>query len=95
MLRLFAEYVLPLLLPTAIYLLWVAWRRRAAASGRPGPVPEWTEGPWFWLILGGIALSLLAFVVTGLSWGHAPGLVYHPAQVINGRILPGHFGEQK
>jgi hypothetical protein len=94
MLRIVGEYLLPLLLPTLIYVLWVAWRRRAGAAGRPGDVPEWAEGPWFWLILGGLGLSLAAFVITGLSWGHPTTERYHPAETINGRILPGHFGDK-
>jgi hypothetical protein len=93
MLRLLAEYLLPLLLPTALYLLWLLWRRMAAARGA-GVVPEWTEGPWFWLVLAGIGLSLCAFVIGGVTWGHMPAAAYHPARTIDGRIEPGHFGER-
>jgi hypothetical protein len=94
MARFLIEYCLPLLLPSLLYLAWIAWRRRAAAAGRAASAPEWTEGPWFWLALAGIGLSLAAFLATAILWGHVPTADYRPPQLIKGVVVPGHFGDQ-
>lgn len=90
MLRIFFEYLLPLVLPTMVYALWLRQeRKRAAAAGTE--VPRWQEGPWFWLALAGIVLSVAAFVVTAIFWGHEPGASYTPAEIKNGQVVPGQF----
>lgn len=93
MARIFIEYLLPIILPTALYAIWLAWQRRRAIAMGAARVPAWEEGPWFWCILAGVALSLVVFVVTALFWGHPPGAKYQPPQVINGRVVPGQFGD--
>lgn len=92
MLRIFLQYILPIGLPTALYALWLLWQqKRAAASG--ARVPQWEEGPWFWLLAAGLALSFAAFVVTALLWGNAPGAEYTPAEIKGGQMVPGRFKE--
>ncbi|HUC63194.1 MAG TPA: DUF6111 family protein [Alphaproteobacteria bacterium] len=92
MVRILLEYLLPLALPTAIYALWLLReRRRAATAG--AAVPGWEEGPWFWLALGGIALTAAVFVATALIEGYAPGSHYTPAEMEHGTIVPGQFNE--
>jgi heme A synthase len=93
MARILFEYLLPLLLPTAIYALWLAReRRRAATAGTTARA--WEDGPWFWLALGGIALTAAVFVTSALVEGYRPGFHYTPAQMENGKIVPGQFNEQ-
>ena len=90
MLRVLFEYIVPMALPTAVYLLWLAWQRRRAA-GAGTRVPDWQEGPWLWLIGAGLALTIAAMVATALYAGYAPGSHYVPAATKDGRIVPGHF----
>jgi hypothetical protein len=93
MVRILFEYLLPLLLPTAIYALWLAReRRRAVTAGTAARA--WQDGPWFWLALGGIALTAAVFVATALVEGYQPGSRYTPAQMENGKIVPGEFNKQ-
>jgi hypothetical protein len=86
MLRVCLEIILPLLLPTVLYLLWVTALRPA----QPGQALPWAGLPWIWL--GGAGLMLLAVVVFLLVYpgGQRDG-VYVPPHLEGGRIVPGHF----
>ena len=87
MLRVIFTIVLPLLLPTALYLLWL----RAAQGWQQGEAVRWTALPWLWL--GGTGVLLLAvvlFVVT-VHFGTATPGVYVPPRWENGQIVPGHI----
>lgn len=85
------EIVVPLLLPTALYLLYVAAARRraAAAPGQPG---WWREVPWTWLAISGTLLVVLSLFAASLFGGAKPGTPYEPARLENGVVEPGHFG---
>jgi hypothetical protein len=80
------QIVIPLLLPTVAYFLYLAVARRSAGAGNaPPPVP------WVWLGIAGavlLAVSLSAFALMG---GAPPGSHYEPAKIIDGKIEPGHF----
>jgi len=86
MLRVFLTVVAPLLLPTALYLLWVATL---------GPWPEaggisWRTVPWLWLAgAGAVLLTIVLFVVT-VHFGSAQQGVYVPPRWDGQRIIPGH-----
>lgn len=87
--RVLLQYVLPLLLPTLLYLAWWSvFGRRGGAGG--GPPPRLTEGPWFWLIISGAGLMVGGFIYTGLTTGEAPGGRYVAPQLQHGRVVPGH-----
>ncbi|HEX9809544.1 MAG TPA: hypothetical protein VGC25_08040 [Alphaproteobacteria bacterium] len=90
MFRLFFTYILPLIAPTLLYLLW-NWiqLRRAAAGKRPEPPPDLANMPWLVLAGAGISLmvvSMLAFAVTGD--GGKPGAGYVPPRYEGGEIRP-------
>lgn len=53
MIRILVTYVLPILLPTAIYFTWLTALRRAGKAG--GKV----EVPWIWLLGGGLVLAAI------------------------------------
>ena len=55
--RVLLTIVLPLLLPTAVYLLWVTALRPARRNG----APLWRALPWVWLA--GVGVALLALVL--------------------------------
>lgn len=91
MFRLFFTYVLPLIAPTLLYLLW-NWLqlRRARAGKRAEQPPALEDTPW--LVLAGAGVSLLVVVVLGFAFfggGTAPGLHYVPPHMEGGEIVPG------
>ena len=77
------QIVLPLVLPTAVYLVW-RWLTRNRTGGKQAPAP------WTWLVLGGLGLMVLGFVVLGLMGGSQPGATYTPPTLVDGEIVPGH-----
>jgi hypothetical protein len=88
--RILIEYIVPVLLPTALWVTWLVWaQRRARIHGRDGP--EWQAVPWTWLLAAGLALGMLIAVGGTLMTGYGTGR-YSPARVDeNGRIVPGGF----
>jgi hypothetical protein len=82
--RLFLQYVLPLLLPFLIYAAYVA-----LAQGR---MPRWLDlDERQWVMLGGTGLALLmiSLVTWSLLSGSPPDEAYVPPHLENGRIVPG------
>jgi hypothetical protein len=89
MARIILQQVLLFLLPIVIYLSYALWQRqRARRAG--GEVLGLERGPWFWLIVGGLALSIAGFVVLGLD-DHRRPTSYQPAHIENGKIVPGQL----
>lgn len=91
MFRLFFTYILPLIAPTILYLVW-NWiqMRRALAGKRPEPPPSLENMPW--LVLAGAGVSLLVVVLLGLvmfGGGSPPGLEYQPPRFEGGEVVPG------
>jgi hypothetical protein len=87
MLRVFLTVVLPLLLPTALYLLWV--RASGDSAGR-GAIP-WTRVPWLWLAGAGAALLTIVLIVVTVHFGSPQQGVYVPPRWDGDRIVPGHL----
>jgi hypothetical protein len=88
MLRVLLTVILPLLLPTALYLLWV--------STLAGPSPErravsWTNVPWLWLAGIGAALLAIVLIVVSIHFGSPQQGVYVPPRWDGHRIIPGHI----
>lgn len=87
--RQFFSIVVPLLLPTILYLVYMtAVRRRAQATGGK---TGWEEVPWTWLGIAGAILALVTLGAIALFGGADPGSVYRPAELIDGKIQPGGF----
>jgi len=82
--------LLILILPVLLYLGWryLAHRR---AVGRGGPGLDLTEGPWMWLLTGGLVLMIMSFFVLAFTTGEEPGGVYVPSKFEDGQIVPGHI----
>lgn len=88
--RIFLEFILPLLLPTALYLLWVrAEQRRIERLGR-GEAPRWQDAPFLWLALMGVVLALAVLVALHYAGGSGIEGVYVPPRLIDGQVVPGH-----
>jgi len=97
MTRIFFTYIVPLLLPTLVYFLWMlpAWRQ-AKAEGRDAP--PWEDAPWVWLFIAGVVFFGVSLVVFGVTDGASPDEQYAPPHMEDGRIVPGQFdgaGEEK
>jgi len=90
MIRIIVEYLLPFFLPTALYALWLLWQRRQAATAGTA-LPEWQEGPWFWLVAAGAVLAVTAIIATILLSGAPPAAKYVPPSLENGTVVHGHF----
>jgi hypothetical protein len=87
MARVFLTIVLPLLLPTGLYLLWVA----TLGSPRDGGVIRWTAMPWVWLAGAGAALLVIVLFVVTVHFGSPQQGVYVPPRWQGDRIIPGHI----
>ena len=84
--------ILPVLLPSGLYLLWFFnARAKALADGRPEAVPKLGDAPWVLLAAAGIGLMMLGLLAIVLSGGSEPDSVYHPPEMIDGKIVPGYM----
>ena len=90
MTRIFLSYILPLALPTVLYLIWATARRRRADD-----TPPLSEGPWFVLIIVGFALMLAGLVATVFYGGMDPDGEYIAPYSKDGKIIPGHMEPKK
>lgn len=88
--RILLTVVLPLVLPTLVYIAYVALvearRVRAAEEGRPAP--WWATAPWPWLVGIGVLLLGASLGSMALTGGGRPGEVYVPAHMEDGRLVP-------
>jgi hypothetical protein len=89
--RAFLAIVLPLALPTALYVLYMALARRR--PGAAGAAAQPIEMPWSWLAIAGGILAIVTLSALYLFEDYGRGR-YHPAQLIDGEIKPGYFGDK-
>jgi hypothetical protein len=84
--RVLLTIILPLLLPTAVYLLWATTRsvQRDGAS-------LWRALPLVWLAGAGVALLALVLLVVTVHFGAPQRGVYVPPRWEHGHIVPGHM----
>ena len=67
-------------------------RKDAEASGEE--LPLWQQLPWAWLVTSGAALAVLTLILTTYSgWNGDVTGTYTPPRMEDGKIVPGHFGE--
>lgn len=86
--RIFLQYILPLLLPLMVFLAY-AWltRHKRQEDGK-----SWYEdGPWFWLVVAGFVLMVGGLVATALMTGAEPGTDYQAPRWEGGKVVPGKF----
>jgi Family of unknown function (DUF6111) len=88
MIRALLTIVLPLLLPTGLYLLWAITMRRTAAAG----IGDVLRGlPWPWLAGGGVVLLVGVLALVTLGFGSGDRGIYVPPHAVDGKIIPGHI----
>ena len=85
MLREILTLVVPLLLPTVLYLVWL----RLARWSETGRAAAWGRLPWVWLAAIGVALTALVLVVVTVGFGTAMRGGYVPPRYEGGTIVPG------
>jgi hypothetical protein len=83
--RILATVLVPLLVPTVLYFLWLAARRRIVFAA-----VNWYAA-WPWLLGSGVALTAVTLVIVSLGYGSAPEGRYVPPRVIDGKVAPGHM----
>ena len=89
MLRQLLMVVLPLMLPTLIYMAYMMVERRKAAAPSGAALPWWVGAPWTWLVTGGVLLVAIVLVTVALTSGFDISGTYHPARLIDGRVIEG------
>jgi len=94
MIRIVLIYVLPLLAPTLLYVLWRLWQiKRSPRSGEgtiEGDVKSvMRRAPWVKLAATGTALLALTLLIAALTGGAPPHQAYEPPHLENGRVVPG------
>lgn len=72
--------IVPLLLPTILYMGW------RFALGRGINLPAM----WIWLTAAGLVLAALTVVLVSVDFGEPRDGVYVPPHLSDGRIVPGH-----
>ena len=87
MLRVLLTIVLPLVLPTAVYLLWV----RIADRSQQGQPVRWAALPWAWLVGAGAVLVIVVLLVVNVHFGTTQPGVYVPPRYEGGQIVPPHI----
>jgi len=86
MLRSVLIHVGLVLLPSALYLLWLlVVRPRALDALKRRRLPE---GPWIWLAIVGLVLMSASLVYLALSPGGDPGAAYEPPRYEEGEAAP-------
>ena len=91
MVRVFLTIVLPLLVPTALYLLWVS----TLGAPHDGGAVAWNSVPWVWLAGAGAVLLVIVLLVVTVGFGTSQEGVYVAPRYVNGHIVPGHIEPAK
>ena len=91
MLRILFIIVVPLLVPTIIYVLWRTYAPRRAGGSEAIQAGQWEHLPWPWL--SGIGVGLLALTLGwfAFSGGGGPDARYQSPRMIDGKIEPGRM----
>ena len=79
--RVFLTIIVPLLLPTALFIV------ARAVAGRPINF----SAAWIWLAVAGVALAALVLVAVSVDFGEPPNGRYVPPHVSGDRVVPGHI----
>jgi hypothetical protein len=87
MLRELLTLVVPLLLPTVLYLVWL----RAVRWSQEGEATSWNALPWVWLAATGAALTALVLFIVTVHFGTTTPGRYVAPHLDNGRVVPGHI----
>ncbi len=94
MIRLFFTYVLPLLLPTLVYVAWVgvARRKHKGKGGDDVDLPGLRRGPLFWCLLAGFMMMSGGLISLALMSGDPPDSgQYQSPRLEDGKVVPPRY----
>ena len=90
--RILLTYVLPLVLPTLVYVAWVGYARKKHVGAGDGDLPGLRLRPLFWSLVTGFVLLLGGLATIALMSGAPPDSgEYQSPRLQNGKIMPPHF----
>jgi hypothetical protein len=89
--RVLLQYVLPIVLPSLVYAAWLVYENRRVAKGGKGTTRRLEEGPWAWLIAGGLVLAVAGAIAAAALSGRGREGTYVPPRVEDGRVVPGRL----
>lgn len=79
--RVFLTIVVPLLLPTVLYVLW------RGMAGKQINIPS----VWLWLTLAGLVLASLTLVFLSVDFGEPRNGQYVPPHINGDAVVPGRI----
>ncbi len=88
--RIVFTYIVPFLLPAAVYAAWV-WYRTGYVARHGGEAPRLEQGPWPLLLFVGAVLAFAVLAGAALMRGGSPDATYVPPHLENGQMVPGHL----
>lgn len=94
MIRILFAYIVPFLLPTAVYAAWL-WYRARYVETHEGKAPGLEKGPWPLTLFMGAVLVLISLGATALLGGGSAKEHYVPPYVEDGKMIPGHLEPRK
>jgi hypothetical protein len=87
MIRFLIQYLLPLLAPLAVYVLWL-WYSQGRARKSGNAPPAFTRGGFFWSILIGAVMLVISLAVLAVTGGVEPDSgVYQAPYLKDGEIV--------
>lgn len=84
MTRIALTIVVPLLVPSLLYLLWMCATGRWVVGGGLAALP------WPWLLASGVILTALTLIAVSVHYGNSPQSAYVPPRIEGDRVVPGH-----
>jgi hypothetical protein len=88
MIRFLLQYLMPLLLPTAVFVVWILLTRKRAGDSR-SVAQRLQEGPWTILIVVGLVMAIAGMGYLALNDGPDSGKTYQPLRIEDGQVIPG------
>ena len=86
MTRIILQTIIPLVLPTVLYFIYVTFLRRKDPNADID-MPK----PWFRLAAAGLGLVVISLGAIAVTTGDKPGERYVAPRQVDGRIIPGHI----
>ena len=84
-------FVVPLVAPAVVYVLWRTFAPRRAGGSEAIQAGQWERLPWPWLSVVGVMLLMITLGWMAMFEGGAPDARYQPPRMIDGRIEPGRM----